>query len=439
MPRAAALLLLLAASALAAAADPAPGDRPRAGASGQDDFFVARKSAHHPEGDCCPGADAGTRRGCRFARPLATVAHAPAARPARFGGPCLAHERVYDDRHPEYSVLVNVFNAQARARLVATQLLKLTHGPWELVALFDACTDGSYAEFKGAVDRSEAWPACPYGERDVDPAAVWQTGVNLTTHQGDIGHECRYADGGGMARPGSGALTRVALVNVTGAELLETAANNVLMLAARAPFLILVQGDMLMTQPGWNVALTVPLRQWDDVFSVSARCAAGFDYSQQPGLLTGAKCSDTLTTQPTDADHRCIFHVRDSGVRGPLAVRAAYAARVGYLDEVRFCGGGDDDMDMNLRAYARHGWVSGHAPVDYTEERCCRSPAARADGGALDAEYRAWLLQRRQAAKDDVAGGVFGAPRTLYKQDGHDEDRRVESAAFHPACGEGVR
>jgi hypothetical protein len=62
---------------------------------------------------------------------------------------------------------------------------------------------------------------------------------------------------------------------------------------------------------------------------------------------------------------------------------------------------------------------------------------ARADGGALDAEYRAWLLQRRQAAKADVAGGVFGAPRTLYKPDGHDEDRRVESAAFHPACGEG--
>ena len=44
-----------------------------------------------------------------------------------------------------------------------------------------------------------------------------------------------------MARPGSGALTRVALVNVTGAELLETAANNVLKRAARAPFLILVQ------------------------------------------------------------------------------------------------------------------------------------------------------------------------------------------------------
>jgi hypothetical protein len=52
-----------------------------------------------------------------------------------------------------------------------------------------------------------------------------------------------------MARPGSGVLTLVALVNVTRAEPLETAANNVLMHAVRAPFLILVQGDMLMTPP----------------------------------------------------------------------------------------------------------------------------------------------------------------------------------------------
>ena len=82
------------------------------------------------------------------------------------------------------------------------------------------------------------------------------------------------------------------------------------MRAARAPFLILVQGDMLMTQPGWNVALTVPLRQWDDVFSVSARCAHGFDNSQRPGPLTGAKCYDPLTPQPAEATGRCIFHVR---------------------------------------------------------------------------------------------------------------------------------
>jgi len=60
---------------------------------------------------------------------------------------------------------------------------------------------------------------------------------------------------------------------------------------------------------------------------------------------------------------------------------------------------------------------------------------ARADGGALDAEYRAWLLQRRQAAAADASSGVFGAPRAFYVQDGHDKDRRIESAAFHTACG----
>ena len=190
-----------------------------------------------------------------------------------------------------------------------------------------------------------------------------------------------------------------------------------------------------MTQPGWNVALTTPLTMWPDVFSVSARCAHHFDLSKQGGHLTGAKCSSTLQVQPKERELRCRFYVRDTGNRGPLAVRASCARRIGYFDETRFFGGGDDDHEMNLRAYARHGWVSGHAPIDYTEERCCRSPVMRGDGGALTARYREWLGKRMDDKQADASSGVYGAAFEAFVQSGHDANRTIEDDAFWKGCG----
>ena len=206
-------------------------------------------------------------------------------------------------------------------------------------------------------------------------------------------------------------------------------------LSAAAAFLIILQDDQLMTQPGWNVALTTPLTTWPDVFSVSARCAHPFDLSKQGSHLTGAKCSSTLQVQPKERELRCRFYVRDTGNRAPLAVRASYARRIGYLDETRFFGGGDDDHEMNLRAYARHGWVSGHAPIDYTEERCCRSPAIKEDGGALMARYREWLGKQMADKQADARSGAFGAAFGAFVQGGHDANRIIEDDSFCKGCG----
>ena len=345
----------------------------------------------------------------------------PEARPAEFGGPCVAFERLHIPHvAPTHSILVS---AATRLRIVTTQLLKLTRGDFEMIVLCDACTDGSLDVVRDTLQRSASWPPCP--PTAVDPAAVWQTGVNLTSRQGDVGRECWLPDKGRM--------TRAVLIDVTGAELLETAANNALLLTARSPYAILVQGDQILTQPGWNVALTTPLATWPDVFSVSARCAHAFDYSQQGGPLTGAKCLSSLTPQPVDKGRRCCFYVRDTGNRGPLALRTAYAQHIGFLDETRFFGTGEDEHDMNMRAYARHSWVSGHAPVDFTEERCCRSPTNRTDGGALTSRYRQWLGDRAERLQG--VAGAYGAPARAFVQSGHNEDRLLTSREFWQGCG----
>lgn len=335
------------------------------------------------------------------------------------GVPCLAYEKTtHPNVVPTHSILINVFNSAARLRVVTTQLLKMTTGAWELIALFDACSDDSAQVMRGTLDRSDDWLACPYST--VDSSAVWRSGVNLTSHQGDMGRECWLSNL-------SSTLTRIALIDVPGAELRETAANNMLMLAARGEYFILLQDDQIMTQPGWNVALTVPLRTWPDVFSVSARCAHAFPL---PSInqLRGAKCLDSGAVHPTDAMSRCTFYVRDSGNRGPLALRADYAYRLGYLDEVMFDGGGNDEHDINTRAWEQYGWVSGHAPVDATEERCCRSGKV---AGQVDKKRVEWQQKRRIRRVFGMWG--HGIKHVRFPGD-HDENRKIETADFFSVC-----
>ena len=61
---------------------------------------------------------------------------------------------------------------------------------------------------------------------------------------------------------------------------------------------------------------------------------------------------------------RCYFYVRDTGNRGPLLLHADRSRHLGYLDEDNYWLG-DDEHDLNFRAYATHRWVSGYCPLDF--------------------------------------------------------------------------
>lgn len=220
------------------------------------------------------------------------------------------------------------------------------------------------------------------------------------------------------------------------------------MLASRAPFYILVQDDQLMTTPAWNVKLAFPLRAWSDrVFSASARCAHGHP---KRGVKRGPKCDNPLALQPrTAGDGRCAFHIADSGNRGPLIIRAAYAHALGYLDEVNYLSA-NDDHDLNWRAFHTSGksWVSGFLPLDYTEERRFRTgsiptqygdPVAvlrspRDNGSTVTDKieaYKAWFLARKKAAtKFGISGEQFAANASGM----HDEILPIRDGAWDAAC-----
>lgn len=316
------------AAGVAAAADPLCNN---SSSSNSSSSLLDASSAEFTEGYCCAGAIVKSNRSkeavCRFHRSRDLLVGKPSGRPDKFGTTCLAyaHDIAQPAVQPQYSVLLNVWNTGLKLRVVLTQLIKLTRGPWELIVLFDACEDNSYQVAMELLDRVQSWPQCTYSISSVDQAAVWTQRGNWSHPQNDIGRECWFE------RP---SLVSVRFINNTKVGLQNTAGDNIKMLASRAPFLILVDDDQFMTVEGWNIKAAYPLQRWPDVISTSMRCAHGFP--NMTGLV-GAKCVDTLAKQYT-SPAKCMFYVKDSGNRGPLVLRAEYVKQLGYLNEARYLG-----------------------------------------------------------------------------------------------------
>jgi glycosyltransferase involved in cell wall biosynthesis len=324
----------------------------------------------------------------------------------------------YSAEPPQFSILVNAFNPSSKLRLVIVQLLKLTTSPYELIINFDGCTDDSYAVARDVIARSSSWPVCPYAVDSLDTGRVWQQGINITGNQGDIGFECVF-------QPPS--LVRLRFINTSGVGLFATASDNMKMLASRSPFYILVDDDQLMTVFGWNEKLAYPLKRWPQVFSVSMRCAHGYPTA---GQLFGPKCSDSLAVQAHSRNSRCFFFEADSGNRGPLIIRASYLQTLGYLDEVHYMGviTQYDDHELNWRAYHQRGWISGFLPIDYTEERCCRSKSSDSNK-ILEKQYVDWFYKRR-----DNHTSYLAPNETYTRSNTHNTRHAIQDAAWHKLC-----
>lgn len=333
-------------------------------------------------------------------------------RPASYPPPYVHLDSWLSPIQPEYSVLVNVYNRERTLHLILVQLLKHTKGPWELIVAIDGSTDRSLDVVDQVWKRWQSWPQCNHNVTDTQ--IVWQSGARPNENQGDIGLECHTGDV---------SLVHIAVYVIPPPGVFATAADNLKMRHAAGTFFILVDDDQLMTTPGWNVRLVYPLRAWPDVFSVSGRCAHGFRDGREADPYVGPKCRDSRAPQPAEVGTRCTFFVRDSGNRGPLALRATMVRRLDYLDEANFLGviTTSCDHDLNVRAYTRFGWVSGFLALDYTEERKFRSHA----GNEADVQrYIAWWRDRPR---------IPSVHPTAFHGE-HNENRRINDTDFDPQC-----
>ena len=364
------------------------------------------------EGECCPAKDLAAAlypakpESCRFMLPYTELIHQPRP-PTRLPGTkpvCLLDDKWFTDkRKPVYSLLLPVFNAGYRLRVVLTQILKLTSGPWELLIHMDGSSDDSLDIVHDVLKEYESWSLCETPMEKLNQSQVWEdmhetfqraslssdAGVRHT--QGELGHACRYFD--------DNALVHVSITVAEPPGILATAANNLGMRAALGEYVILLDDDQIMTTPTWNEKLAKPFTKWSDIFSLSMRCAHNYGSIGGHGLdLTGAKCENSLAVQSHDA---CSVFIRDSGNRGPLIIRRAYARELGFMDELHFMGfvTTNCDHDFNHRAFHERGWVSGYLPIHYTEERCCRSPTA----SAVDhlGAFKEWFWVRQKSSMSE--------------------------------------
>jgi len=297
----------------------------------------------------------------------------------------------------------------------------MTTGDWELIIVFDGCSDDSLEVTKRVLLESTGWPQCKH-PNNIARSYFWKAGLKKANARSGIGEECYFH------QP---SLIRSVLIVVPTTGLFGTVVNNVQMLSASGEYFILFDDDQIMTVQSWNEKLVIPLLLWDDVFSVSMRCSHGWGGKKHyAGMWSGGespKCRNSKAKYSDKTPEKCMFTIRDSGIRGPLAIRADYVHKLGYLDEINFAGvvtKGCDDHDLNKRAYDKYAWLSGNVQIPYTEERCCRSKSSK-EMDVWRKKYVKWFLDRKVKYNNTLA---YSPPNS------HNGFRVINSASFDPEC-----
>ena len=198
------------------------------------------------------------------------------------------------------SIIVTVYQKEFQIGAIVEGIIDNTTSPFELVMVYDGCTDRSEERVNEVLTRKH-------------------------------GH-----------------LRKLTVLHTP--DVNETRANNAGMRAADGDFLILLQDDMLVLEKGWEKRLLAPMLRWDDVFAVSARNAHNYRLGLPPDTSVRATCTEEAV--------RDVFKIRLAVNRGPLALHADTVRRLDYLDEA-YAPLYFDDMDLCVRAYRDLGKVCG--------------------------------------------------------------------------------
>jgi glycosyltransferase involved in cell wall biosynthesis len=258
---------------------------------------------------------------------------------------------------PEYSIVMPIYNQEAIIQTNLSAIVKHTRGIYEMILILDSCSDNT--------------------ERGVMQWVNAQTPLPVNC--------CRI------------------VVIQSLSPLFECAADNVGFAVARAPYLLEIQADMEMTEPGYNVLLKRPFEVRDDVLGVSGRCCHGFyegGYIGRGGMDIEAPYDPSLSNR--------IFYVYETCNRGPLMLHHAKLRDLGYLDEQNFYLD-NSDHDLFARGWALRKWICGYVPIhfqsplangstrkprDPANEKALQARKARSNGGFYDF-YRRFNIPRQ--------------------------------------------
>ncbi|MEI8228641.1 MAG: glycosyltransferase [Planctomycetota bacterium] len=239
----------------------------------------------------------------------------------------------------ELSVILTVHNKCWLAATFVDAVVKYTSTPFELVVVYDGCTDTSKDAIQSVL---ETYPK-RLGENRI---------------QG--------------------------YVEVVTPDVHETMANNAGLRACSGKYAILVQDDMVVNERGWDERLIRPIQLWSDVFAVSGRNAL----THLPGIANFeviGRIEDGTPRGHYDNPDRNLFRIRQSVNRGPLGLDMAKTRKLDYLDE-SFAPAECDDADICWRAFVHHGWRCGVVPIEYLSDLHWGTMRIKAGQSALGAD-----------------------------------------------------
>lgn len=216
-----------------------------------------------------------------------------------------------------HSIILNVHNKDRLIDKVVAGIRSHTRGGYELIVVLDGCTDRSEAAVRTATEGME----------------------NLHI----------------FSTP----------------DVFETKANNEGARRACGDFLVFMQDDMVIQEPGWNLRMQKPFDAFGDVFAVTARTAHNWSLnpnSRHLGMkndLDDCWCDICKVTDAADRTNtpRNVFAVRASVNRGPLMIQAGDFRCMGCFDEA-FAPLDMDEHDLMFRSRAALGKVCGCYWID---------------------------------------------------------------------------
>lgn len=158
-------------------------------------------------------------------------------------------------------------------------------------------------------------------------------------------------------------------------DVFETKANNIGLKLVESEIAIIIQDDMLINEDEWNIRLTKPFSEFNDVFAVTANCAHNWEINKNSKhILTDVnnnyEWSDIFNvTDPANRHNtpRNVFAIRQTVNRGPLAINYQDLVSLNYFDEL-FTPQDMDDHDLNYRMMEKLNKVVGCYWIDYISD-----------------------------------------------------------------------
>lgn len=143
----------------------------------------------------------------------------------------------------------------------------------------------------------------------------------------------------------------------------EVICTNIGFKLSSCDYCLFIQDDMEIVEKDFDKRIMKPFKTINDIFCISARDAV--DVIPHP---TENDRLDFINVAGKDVNTpRNIFAVRDTINRGPIIFDHKKAETLGYMDE-SYAPQNLDEVDIGLRAYMKHGWLSGAYQAGYISE-----------------------------------------------------------------------